>query len=131
MATNKTLSPTNVTIAIPAMSDKPDASVFSNCIDKTADAVNTLNSNKANINVYNLDSNATVYINHTSGVFVFSDRGGMWTEGSASRSLTEIAASSSITVTRVSKNKLQVTSSSGYATAIYAISDGTISFSND
>lgn len=44
MATNKTLSPTNVTIAIPAMGDQPDASVFSNCIDKEADAINTLNS---------------------------------------------------------------------------------------
>ena len=44
MATNKTLTPTNVTIAIPAMADKPDASVFSNCIDKEADAINTLNS---------------------------------------------------------------------------------------
>lgn len=44
MATNKTLSPTNVTIAIPAMDDAPDASVFSNCIDKEADAINTLNS---------------------------------------------------------------------------------------
>ena len=44
MATNKTLSPTNVTIAIPAMGDAPDASVFSNCIDKEADAINTLNS---------------------------------------------------------------------------------------
>ena len=45
MATNKTLNPTGVTIAIPAMADKPDASVFSNCIDKEADAINTLNSN--------------------------------------------------------------------------------------
>ena len=44
MATNKTLAPTNVTIAIPAMTDTPDAAVFSNCIDKEADAINTLNS---------------------------------------------------------------------------------------
>lgn len=49
MATNKTLNPTGVTIAIPAMADKPDASVFSNCIDKEADAINTLNSNKTQI----------------------------------------------------------------------------------
>ena len=45
MATNKTLTPTNVTIAIPAMADKPDASVLSNCVDKEADAINALNSN--------------------------------------------------------------------------------------
>ena len=46
MATSKTLTPTNVTIQIPAMSDAPNASVFSNCVDKLADAVNTLQSGK-------------------------------------------------------------------------------------
>lgn len=45
MATSKTLTPTNETIQIPAMTDAPDASVFSNCIDKEADAINALNSN--------------------------------------------------------------------------------------
>ena len=49
MATSKTLSPTNVTISIPAMGDQPDASVFSNCIDKEADAINTLNSQLVNL----------------------------------------------------------------------------------
>ena len=44
MATSKTLAPTNVTISIPAMADAPDASVFSNCVDKEADAINALNS---------------------------------------------------------------------------------------
>lgn len=48
MATSKTLTPTNETIQIPAMTDAPDASVFSNCIDKEADAINALNSNIAN-----------------------------------------------------------------------------------
>lgn len=43
MASSKTLTPTNVTISIPAMTDIPDASVFSNCVDKEADAINTLN----------------------------------------------------------------------------------------
>lgn len=43
MASSKTLTPTNVTISIPAMTDVPDASVFSNCVDKEADAINTLN----------------------------------------------------------------------------------------
>ena len=42
MATSKTLAPTNVTINIPALADQPDASVFSNCIDKEADAINDL-----------------------------------------------------------------------------------------
>jgi len=44
MATSKTLTPTNETISIPAMTDQPDASVFSNCVDKEADAINALNS---------------------------------------------------------------------------------------
>ena len=44
MASSKTLTPTNVTISIPAMTDVPDASVFSNCVDKEADAINALNS---------------------------------------------------------------------------------------
>lgn len=44
MATSKTLAPTNVTISIPAMTDAPNASVISNCLDKEADAINTLNS---------------------------------------------------------------------------------------
>ena len=42
MATSKTLTPTNVTISIPEMTDQPNASVFSNCVDKEADAINSL-----------------------------------------------------------------------------------------
>lgn len=48
MATSKTLAPTNVTISIPAMTDAPNASVISNCLDKEADAINALNSQLAN-----------------------------------------------------------------------------------
>ena len=43
MATSKTLTPTNVTIQIPAFTDQPDQRVNSNCIDKEADAINALN----------------------------------------------------------------------------------------
>ncbi len=42
MATTKTLRPTNVTISIPEFTDQPDQRVNSNCIDKEADAINTL-----------------------------------------------------------------------------------------
>jgi len=42
MATTKTLKPTNVTISIPEFTDQPDQRVNSNCIDKSADAINTL-----------------------------------------------------------------------------------------
>lgn len=44
MATNKTINPTNVTVQIPAMADKPNQAVNSNCLDKIIDGVNTLNS---------------------------------------------------------------------------------------
>lgn len=49
MATTKHLDPTNVDISIPAMTDQPNASVFSNCVDKEADAINSLNSKVENI----------------------------------------------------------------------------------
>ena len=54
MATSKTLTPTNVTIQIPAMADLPDASVFSNCVDKLGDAVNALNSKLTGYSIYNI-----------------------------------------------------------------------------
>lgn len=66
MATNKTLAPTNETIAIPAMSDKPDASVFSNCIDKTADAINALNSKIATyptFKAFQIAANSSITLN--------------------------------------------------------------------
>lgn len=49
MATSKTLKPTNETISIPEMTDAPNASVFSNCISKSADAINALTDKVANI----------------------------------------------------------------------------------
>ena len=57
MATSKTLAPTGVTIQIPAMTDVPDQSVNSNCIDKLGDAVNTLNSQIA---VYTAPSGSSI-----------------------------------------------------------------------
>jgi len=48
MATTKTIQPTGTTITMPAMTDKPDASVFSTDVDRITDAVNALNSNIVN-----------------------------------------------------------------------------------
>ena len=58
MATNKTLTPTNVTIQIPDFTDRPDQRVTNNCIDKEADAINALNSNISNL-----------FANHTYGTW--------------------------------------------------------------
>ena len=52
MATNKTLKPTNQTISIPAMADRPNQSVNSNCIEKLADAVNTIEDRTAGMEVF-------------------------------------------------------------------------------
>ena len=60
MATSKTLAPTNVTISIPAMTDAPNASVISNCIDKEADAINALNS-QFTLQYENLTKDGTVW----------------------------------------------------------------------
>ena len=49
MATTKTIQPTGTTITMPAMTDKPNASVFSTDVDRITDAVNALNSNVTNI----------------------------------------------------------------------------------
>lgn len=49
MATSKTLTPTNVTIQIPAFTEKPDQRVNSNCIDKEADAINALSDQIGNL----------------------------------------------------------------------------------
>ena len=51
MATSKLLKPTNVTISIPAFTDQPDQRVNSNCIDKEADAINSLSDQIANLSV--------------------------------------------------------------------------------
>ena len=43
--TSKTLAPTNQTITIPDMTERPNASVLTDAIGKEADAINALNSN--------------------------------------------------------------------------------------
>lgn len=48
MATSKTLRPTNTTVSIPAMTDRPNQSVNSNTMSALADAVNNLYNNANN-----------------------------------------------------------------------------------
>lgn len=71
MATSKTLAPTNVTISIPAMADAPDASVFSNCVDKEADAINALNSHFVTTSASGTtDSNGNLVTNFSRNDYV-------------------------------------------------------------
>ena len=70
MATSKTLAPTNVTISIPAMTDAPNASVLSNCIDKEADAINTLNSKlNGKANYYEIAANTDLNTLAANGLY--------------------------------------------------------------
>ena len=66
MATTKHLDPTNVDISIPAMTDQPNASVFSNCVDKEADAINALNTKIANSLVSYVDITDSTPVNVNS-----------------------------------------------------------------
>lgn len=54
MATTKTIQPTGTTITMPAMTDKPDISVFSTDIGRITDAVNALDS-KATVSAIRYD----------------------------------------------------------------------------
>ena len=67
MATSKTLNPTNVTISIPEMTDSPNASVFSNCVDKEADAINEIAANIGGIKYLYSASATNHVINVPSG----------------------------------------------------------------
>lgn len=68
MATNKTIQPTNVTVQIPAMADVPDASVFSNAIDKSIDGINTLNSHTVYLSHYNGNNVTIVLPNYSTAL---------------------------------------------------------------
>lgn len=54
MATTKTIQPTGTTITIPAMTDRPDASVYSTDVERITDAVNAVNSNLVTANSYRM-----------------------------------------------------------------------------
>ena len=70
MATSKLLKPTNVTISIPEFTDQPDQRVNSNCIDKEADAINTLSEQLENY--YKSPTTTTDFNNITSdGIYKF------------------------------------------------------------
>lgn len=76
MATSKTLAPTNVTISIPAMTDAPNASVLSNCIDKEADAINALNSQFESNQPYTPDiTSASTGFAVANKIFVYARTG--------------------------------------------------------
>lgn len=99
-------------------------------LDTAITDVNTKVAGRAKFASINVSANSTMYFNHSGGVVLFSDRGGMWTEGSAGRTLAEIASASSFAVTRESNTKIKIVSSSAYSSTFFAIGNGdTFSFS--
>ena len=63
MATSKTLKPTNTTVSIPAMTDRPNQSVNSNTMSAEADAINNLYDNAGQ---YSHTSNTNSIPNNTN-----------------------------------------------------------------
>ena len=77
MATSKLLKPTNVTISIPEFTDQPDQRVNSNCIDKEADAINTLSEQIGTVNS-NINKKIKTVSNNVStclNAFTYSENG--------------------------------------------------------
>lgn len=103
MATSKTLTPTNVTISIPAMTDQPNASVLANCADKEADAINALNSQIARTNVgVTLNATGNQYFTHsaTHG----NKRTGVYSVGIAVTTKAEVPSNTELNIGSVSVN---------------------------
>ena len=77
MATTKTIQPTGTTITIPAMTDRPDVSVFSTDVERITDAVNAENealATKAVVKKGNIASGSSVTIQITRPAFVVVGR---------------------------------------------------------
>lgn len=72
MATSKLLKPTNVTISIPEFTDQPDQRVNSNCIDKEADAINSLSEQIGNLEGVAIPSGANLNNYTTVGKYYCS-----------------------------------------------------------
>ena len=69
MATSKTLTPTNVTIQIPAFTDQPDQRANSNCIDKEADAINALMDKFSGVKINTFAVSLPVTLNMPNGSY--------------------------------------------------------------
>lgn len=71
---------------------------------------------------YELAAGDTVYLNHTSPVLFFTDRGGIWTEGVSLRTLAAHDAPANIAVTRISTRQVEITNNFSYGTTVFALS---------
>lgn len=139
MATNKTLTPTNVTISIPEFTDQPDQRVNSNCIDKEADAINALDSGKAGIFYAGTVTSTTPMTLTVTGstrlllVAMSSSQARcglyyIYTSSTGLVSSYQMIADSVLTVSSSQNYKLSITSSSSSTTTIsFIVLNGSIS----
>ena len=119
MATTKTIQPTGTTITMPAMTDKPDASVFSTDVERITDAVNALDS-KINTKVtgtlksVTYSTSTTFTIENGSRVIAVTSAAPTSTHGvyiiaastSGDVSITAVHEASVLTVSSPEKNKV-------------------------
>ena len=139
MATSKLLKPTNVTISIPEFTDQPDQRVNSNCIDKEADAINSLSEQIGSLKFIHVSVNGntskTVTIANTTRVLIYTSGGAvnsmtMYSVSSNSAGtmyIKEFISGSNITVTSSATNSFTITNSgSGQAHAYIFLCDGSV-----
>lgn len=76
----------------------------------------------------NIGTQTTVYVDHSSSILVFSDRGGLYTEGVSGRTLSVIAESTALSVSRVTNTRLSISNLNQYSTTITVIGYGDLAF---
>ena len=77
--------------------------------------------------VKDVPAEGSVLITHNGSLLLFTDRGGLWSEGIANRPLTALVENTRLTVSRVSAQQLRVASSYTYGTAVIAFCTGDVS----
>lgn len=125
MATTKTIQPTGQTITIPAMTDRPDASVLATDISRITDAVNAENQVLATHPTFKsfqipANSSITLTITHRCVITAIGDNDGrniyICRTGGGALRITELTTSSKLTA---STNNTELTLTSTETTVVF------------
>ena len=84
------------------------------------------NASLVNGKEFSLKAGGSCTIKHTNSILVFTDRGGLWSEGINGRSLSAISTTSTISVKRTDNKTLTVINNGSYSTRICAFGLGKI-----
>lgn len=115
----KNITAQNMANSVKSLASLPNTTEMNNAIAQST-------ANTAHFAVKNISSGETCYLNHTAIVMFFTDRGGMWTESSAGRTLSAIQDNSNIEVTRVTAYKIAIKNNYTYGVTIFAISTSSV-----